>query len=71
MLHLTQCGDAPNAHQPHQQQAGNLLGPWDRPVQSVAADHLQAHDGGLGGDEDSDRPLENDIRPTGFFRLQA
>ena len=60
VLPVPQRGDAADAHQPGQQQPRDLLGPGNRPVQDVAADDLQADDGGLRDDEDRDRPLERD-----------
>ena len=55
--------DAADAHQPAEQQPRDLLGPGDRLVQDVAADHLQADDRGLRDDQAGDRPVQRALDP--------
>ena len=55
-------GDAADAHQPAQEEPGDLLGPGKRLPKDVTSHDLQADDRGLGDDEDGRGPLERAIR---------
>ena len=62
VLTVPQRGNPADAHQPDQQQAGDLLGPGDRLAHDVTADDLQPDDGRLRDHEDRDRPVQQPIR---------
>ena len=47
MIAVPEGQDTADAHQPHEQEPGDFLGPGNRPMQEVPPDDLQSDDGGL------------------------
>ena len=63
VLGVLQSPDAAHAHEPHEEQPRDLLGPGQRALEEVAAHDLKAHDGRLRRHEEGGGPPEHAPRP--------